>query len=114
MSNPSLFSEIIHTNLEILPQSQSAFTCSKLTIETQEQAVKYVTLKTPERRHWHRSGAFSVNFEHISHLVLVFLLLTFNMKLPPGYGIMHDDCSSYVVPWENFSEGVHKVPCTRH
>ena len=75
MSNPSLFSEIIHTNLEVLPQSQSAFTCSKLTIETQEQAVKYVTLKTPERRHWHRSGAFSVNFEHISHLVLVFLLL---------------------------------------
>ena len=101
MSNPSLFSEIIHTNLEILPQSQSAFTCSKLTVETQEQAVKYVTLKTPERR-------------HISHLVLVFLLLTFNMKLPPGYGIMHYGCSSYVVPWENFSEGVHKVPCTRH
>ena len=39
--------------------SQLAITCSKLTIETVE----------------HRSGVF-INFEHISHLVLVFLLLT--------------------------------------
>ena len=28
---------------------------------------------------WHRSGVFIVNFEHISHLVVVFLLLTLNM-----------------------------------
>ena len=37
-----------------------------------------LTLKTPERRykHWRRSGVSIVNFEHISHLVLVFLLLT--------------------------------------
>ena len=28
---------------------------------------------------WRRSGIFIVNFEHISHLVLVFLLLTLNM-----------------------------------
>ena len=33
---------------------------------------------------WRRSGIFVVNFEHISHLVLVFLLLTLNMRLPPG------------------------------
>ena len=38
-----------------------------------------LTIKTPERRHWRRSGVFIVNFEHISHLVLVFLLLTLNM-----------------------------------
>ena len=31
-----------------------------------------------------RSGVFIVNFEHISHLVLVFLLLTLNMELPAG------------------------------
>ena len=30
-------------------------------------------IKTPERRHWRRSGVFILNFEHISHLVLVFL-----------------------------------------
>ena len=47
--------------------TQPAITCSKLTI------------KTPERREWRRSRIFIVNFEHISHLVLVFLLLTLNM-----------------------------------
>ena len=41
--------------------------CSKLTIQT------------PEQREWRRSGVFIVNFEHILHLVLVFLLLTLNM-----------------------------------
>ena len=29
--------------------------------------------------HWRRSGVFIVNFEHISYLVLVFLLITLNM-----------------------------------
>ena len=38
-----------------------------------------LTIKTPERRHWRHSGVFIVNFEHISHLVLVLLLLTLNM-----------------------------------
>ena len=33
-----------------------------------------LTINTPERRHLRR--VFNVNFEHISHLVLVFLLLT--------------------------------------
>ena len=44
-----------------LPTTEPAITCSKLTIETLE---------------WRRSGIFIVNFEHIPHLVLVFLLLT--------------------------------------
>ena len=34
------------------------------------------TIKTPERCHWRRAGAFIVNFEHISHFVLMSLLLT--------------------------------------
>ena len=42
--------------------------CSKLTIKT---------------------GVFIVNFEHISHLVLVFLLLTLNMQLPAGQRNLH-------------------------
>ena len=37
------------------------------------------TIKTPVRRQWHRSGVFIFNFKHISHLVLVFLLLTLKM-----------------------------------
>ena len=44
--------------------TQSAITRSKLTIETLEQGVK---------------------FDYVSHLVLLFLLLTLNMKLPAGY-----------------------------
>ena len=43
-----------------------------------------LTIKIPERRHWRRSVIFIVNFEHISHLVLVFLLLTLNMYLLAG------------------------------
>ena len=43
-----------------------------------------VNIKTPERRHWRRSGVFIVNFEHISYLVLVFLLLTLNRLMPAG------------------------------
>ena len=35
-----------------------------------------LTIQTPERRQWRSSGVFIVNFEHISQLVLVFLLLT--------------------------------------
>ena len=44
-----------------------------------------LTIKTPERRQWRRSGVFIIiNFEHIPHLVVVFLLLTLNMQLPAG------------------------------
>ena len=39
---------------------------------------KVNTIKTPQRRHQRRSGVFAVNFEHILHLILVFLLLTLN------------------------------------
>ena len=37
-----------------------------------------LTIKTPEWAHWCQSGVFIVNFEHISQLFLVFLLLTLN------------------------------------
>ena len=41
-------------------------------------------MKIPERGHWRRSGIFIVNFEHISHLVLLFLLLTLSRQMPAG------------------------------
>ena len=50
--------------------AQLAFTCSNLTRETLGQGLK--------GRHWRRSGVFIVNFEHVSHIFLVFLLLTLN------------------------------------
>ena len=35
-----------------------------------------LTIKTPQRRQWRCFGIFIVDFEHVSHFVLVFLLLT--------------------------------------
>ena len=61
--------------------TQLTFTCSKWTIENLEKGVKYVQsqqIKTPEWCNWRRSGVFIVNFEHVSRLFLVFLLLTLN------------------------------------
>ena len=46
-------------------RSQPSITCSKLTIKILKQGVEYV-----------QSYVFIVNFKHISHLVLVFILLT--------------------------------------
>ena len=43
-----------------------------------------LTMKTLERRHWRRSGVFIVNFELVSHLALVFLLLTLNRLMLAG------------------------------
>ena len=37
-----------------------------------------LTIKAPEQRQWRPSGVFIVNFEHISHIVLVFPFLTLN------------------------------------
>ena len=45
-----------------------------------------LTMKTPERQQLRRFGIFIVNFEHILHLFLVFLLLLFeqvNVDLVP-------------------------------
>ena len=53
--------------------SKPAFTCWKCEIYSK------LTLKTPERHHWRRSGVFIVNVEHISHLTLVLLFLTLNL-----------------------------------
>ena len=36
------------------------------------------TIKTPEKRQRRRSSVLIVDFEHILHLFLVFLLLTLN------------------------------------
>ena len=43
-----------------------------------------LTIKTPEQRQWSCFGVFIVNFEHISHLFIVFLLLTLSRYIPNG------------------------------
>ena len=67
--------------------SQPTFT---LSISTLCKACSKLTMKTPEERHWRRSGIFIVDFEHISHISIhVFLLLTVNMHLLAGFGYVY-------------------------
>ena len=72
------------------PTAQPAFTCSKLITNTRTRCeiCSNLTIKIPERSQWRCSGVFIVNFEHISHLVL---LLTLNIpnKLSIGSFIVN-------------------------
>ena len=43
-----------------------------------------LTIKTPIRRQWRRSGVFIVNFKHISHLFLLFVLFTLSKLMLAG------------------------------
>ena len=60
-------------SLRINASYQPEFTCSKLATEILEQCVKCVQM----RRNWRLSGVIIVNFEHVSHLVLVFYIVNF-------------------------------------
>ena len=66
--------------------------CSKLTIKTPERRSKLI-IKISERRYWRRPGIFLANFEHISHLVLMFLLLTLSMEMPAGSWLIKNQIS---------------------
>ena len=52
------------------------FKVNNINTKTKSEICSKSTIKTPEWCQWHRSGVFNVNFKHIPHLVLVFLLLT--------------------------------------
>ena len=56
--------------------TQLTFTCSKAALETLEKNTRKKR-ERPERR-------LIVNFEHMSHLFLVFLLLTLSKEIPTG------------------------------
>ena len=61
--------------------AHQTFICSNSKTETLETECKIcskLTIKTLERHHLRRSGISIVNFEHISHLLLVSLFLIFN------------------------------------
>ena len=60
----------------IFPAGNCMFKVNNRNTRTWCEICSKLTIKIPERRHWRRSGIFIVNLEHISHLVLVFLLLT--------------------------------------
>ena len=62
--------------VEHYPANNYMFKINKRNAKTRFEVCSKLARKTPEQRHWHRSVAFIVNFEHTSHLVLLFILLT--------------------------------------
>ena len=54
------------------PVSIYLFKVNNKTTRGRYEIYSKLTIKTPERRHWRRSGVFVVNLEHILHLFLVF------------------------------------------
>ena len=61
------------------PVAKSMFKVNNRSTRTRYEICLKLTIKTPEQRHWRGSGVFIVSFDHISHLVLVFLLLTLSI-----------------------------------
>ena len=68
------------------PDGNYMFKVNNRNTRTRCEICSKLTIRIPEQRHWRRSGIFIVNFEHISHLVLVFLLLT--LKMSAGYDLL--------------------------
>ena len=57
----------------VIPAGNDMFKINNRNTRTRCKICSKLTIKTPQRRQWRRSGVFFVNFEHISHLVSVFL-----------------------------------------
>ena len=49
---------------------------------------KRALFKEGEQCQLHRSGVFIVSFDKISHIVLVFLLLSLNKQMPPRVTVL--------------------------
>ena len=68
----------MHTPLQNNPTEIYLFQVNNANTKTMCEICSKLAIKTPERRHWRRSGAFIVNYEQISHIVFVFPLTTLN------------------------------------
>ena len=65
-----------HKNVRSYPVGIYLFKVNNRNTRTRCEICLKLAIKTPEGRHWRFSGVFIVNFEQISHVVLVFLLLS--------------------------------------
>ena len=63
-------------NLQAMPANIYLFKVNNKNSRKRCEIFSKLTIKTPQRRQRRRSGVFIVNFENISHLFLVFPLLT--------------------------------------
>ena len=69
-----MFDRVLNTPL--FPAGNCIFKVNNRNTRTRREICLKLTIKTPERRYWRRSGVFVANFDHMSHLFLLFLLLT--------------------------------------
>ena len=63
----------IYKDIDIDPAGNYIFNVNNRNTRTRCEICSKLTIETPERRHWRRFGVFIVNFEHISHFILVLL-----------------------------------------
>ena len=68
----------------LLPAGNYMLKVNNRNTRTRCEICSKLTIKTPERHHWPRFGVFLVNFEHISHFFLMFLLLTSSRQMQNG------------------------------
>ena len=73
--NSDVASFVVYSVQSIFPAGNYMFKVSNKNTRTRCENM----FKVNNKDTWRRSGVFIVNFEHISHLALVFLLFTFNM-----------------------------------
>ena len=69
------------------PAGNYLFQVNNRNTSTRCEIYSKLTIKTPERRQYCRSGVFIVNFEHIPRLNLVFLLFTLSRLVHVGWDI---------------------------
>ena len=73
-SRDIMFDTSIDFKMPHIPAVNYMFKVNNRNTRTNCEICSKLTIKIPERRHWSRSD--DVNFEHISHHVLLFLLLS--------------------------------------
>ena len=70
------------------PAGNYVFKVNNRNMRTRCETCSKLTIKIPEQHQWRRSGIFIVNFEHISHLVPQFLLLTLSRYILAGEALL--------------------------
>ena len=72
------------------PAVNCMFKVSNRNTRTKCEICSKLTIKTPERRDWRRSGVFIVNFEHILNLVSCVFIVKFE-QANAGWEIHHSN-----------------------
>ena len=73
------------SNIDVFPAGNYMFKVNNRNTRPRCEICSKLTIKTPKRYHLGRSGVFIVNFEQISHLVLVFHFWLWAGKCHLGY-----------------------------